>query len=60
MLSEIGRTLDEEIALKKTETRLSSQLGREQLKECVERNLLSLGAPRIGRRSFFLTHSVSS
>jgi hypothetical protein len=54
MLSEIGRTLDEEIRLKKTETRLSSQLGREKLKECVERNLLSLGASRIGRDTLLI------
>jgi len=54
MLSEIGRTLDEEIRLKKTETRLSSQLGREQLKECVEKNLLSLGASRIGRETLLI------
>lgn len=47
LLSEIARTLDEEISLRKTETRLSSQLGRVSLKGGVERNVLSLGAPRI-------------
>jgi hypothetical protein len=54
MLGEIGRTLDEEIKLKKTETRLSSQLGRVKLKEYVERNLLSLGASRIGRDTLLI------
>jgi hypothetical protein len=54
MLNEIGRTLNEEISLEKTETRLSSQLERVKLKECVERNVLSLGAGRIGRDTLLI------
>ena len=54
MLSEIARVLDEETSLKKTETRLSSQLGRLSLKERVERNLLSLGAGRIKEETLLM------
>jgi len=48
MLSEIGRSLNERIALKKTETRLSNELGREGLRERVMENLLRRASGRIG------------
>ena len=48
MLSEIGRSLNERIALKKTETRLSNELGRAGLGERVMENLLRRAAGRIG------------
>ena len=48
LLSEIARSLNEEIRLKKTETRLSNEIGRWGLGERVERNVLRLGARRIG------------
>ena len=54
MLSEIARTLDEEMSLKETETRISSQLGRLSLKERVEKNVLSLGAERIKEETLLM------
>ena len=48
LLSEIARSLNEEIRLKKTETRLSNEVGRWGLGERLERNILKLGAGRIG------------
>jgi len=47
MLSEIGRSLNEAIALKKTETRLSNQLGRPGLEATMVQNLQALAARRI-------------
>ena len=48
LLSEIARSLNEKIRLKKTETRLSNEVGRWGLGERLERNVLRLGARRIG------------
>jgi len=47
LLSEIGRALNEPIALKKTETRLSYELKRAGLRERLLGNLLSMASPRI-------------
>jgi hypothetical protein len=47
MLSEIARSLNEPIALKKTETRLSNEIKRAGLRESLLENLLSMASPRI-------------
>lgn len=47
-LTQIGRTLEEKISLKKTHERLCRQIGREGLGESVDRMLLKEGAARIG------------
>lgn len=48
MLSQIARSLNEPIALKKTETRLSVELGRRGLRERLVENLLARASGRIG------------
>jgi len=47
LLSEIGRALNEPIRLKKTETRLSNELGRVSLADHLLENLLRKGSGRI-------------
>ena len=47
LLSEIGRALNEPISLKKTETRLSNELGRVSLEDHLVENLLSKASGRI-------------
>ena len=47
LLSEIARALNEPIALKKTENRLSNEIKRTGLRECLLENLLGMGSPRI-------------
>jgi len=49
MLTEIGRTLEERIALRKTEERLSRNLQREGLGRTVQDNLVGMAASHIGR-----------
>jgi len=51
MLSDIGRSLNERIALKKTETRLSNELKRVGLRERVMENLLRKAGGRIGEET---------
>src|SRR4030066_1650390 len=46
-LTEVGRSLGEKISLKKTEERLSRQLGRRGLERRVQRRLIEQAAPRI-------------
>jgi len=46
-LTEVGRALGEEISLKKTEERLSRQLGRRRLDREIQRRLIEHAAPRI-------------
>ena len=46
-LTEVGRALGERISLKKTEERLSRQLGRRGLDRELERRLIEHAAPRI-------------
>jgi hypothetical protein len=54
MLSEIARSLNEDIALKKTENRLSRQINREGLGRAVEKNLLSLASRRIKKKTLLV------
>ena len=46
-LTEVGRALGERISLKKTEERLSRQLGRRGLERRIQRRLIEQAAPRI-------------
>jgi hypothetical protein len=46
-LTEVGRALGERISLKKTEERLSRQLGRRGLDREIQRRLIEQAAPRI-------------
>ena len=46
-LTEVGRALGERISLKKTEGRLSRQLGRKRLDREIQRRLIEHAAPRI-------------
>jgi len=46
-LTEVGRALGERISLKKTEERLSRQLGRRGLDREIQRRLIAQAAPRI-------------
>lgn len=46
-LTEVGRALSERISLKKTEERLSRQLGRRGLDREIQRRLIEQAAPRI-------------
>jgi hypothetical protein len=48
LLTEIGRTLEEGIALDKTEERLSRNLQRTELEATVQENLLKMAASRVG------------
>jgi hypothetical protein len=50
-LSEIGRALEERIALIKTEARLSRNLGRAELRELLGAAVLREGSARIGGRT---------
>jgi hypothetical protein len=54
MLSEIARSLNEDIRLKKTENRLSRQVKREGLGRTVEKNLLSLASRRIKKKTLLV------
>ena len=53
-LSEIGRALEETIALIKTETRLSRNLGREELREHLGAAVLRKGSTRIRERTLLV------
>src|SRR5262245_52188378 len=53
-LTEIGRALEEPIALAKTETRLSRNLGRPELGNHVAAAVLREGASRIGERTLLI------
>jgi len=46
-LTEVGRALGEKISLKKTEERLSRQLGRRGLERRIQRRLIEQASPRI-------------
>lgn len=54
-LSEIGRALEEETALKKVIERLGRQLGRAELRPRVREKLLVLGAPTVGEETLLVT-----
>ncbi|MDH3660162.1 MAG: hypothetical protein OEU92_09055, partial [Alphaproteobacteria bacterium] len=53
-LSEIGRALEETIPLIKTETRLSRNLGREELREHLGAAVLQKGSAKIGERTLLV------
>jgi len=53
-LSEIGRSLEETIPLIKTETRLSRNLGREELREHLGAAMLQEGSARIRERTLLV------
>jgi hypothetical protein len=54
LLSEIARALNEPIALKKTETRLSNEAGRRGLRQQLTENLLSVASHRVGDDSLLV------
>ena len=54
LLSEIGRSLNETIALKKTETRLSNELRRVGLGDHLMENLLSVARKRISEDTLLI------
>jgi len=53
-LSEIGRALGEPTALKKVIERLGRHLKRREVRERVEKNLLELGAERVGEETLLI------
>ncbi|MFQ5939839.1 MAG: hypothetical protein ACE5KL_07225 [Alphaproteobacteria bacterium] len=53
-LTEIGRALEESIALAKTETRLSRNLGRPELRQHLEAAVLKQGSRRIDKRTLLI------
>jgi hypothetical protein len=53
-LSEIGRSLNETIPLAKTETRLSRNLARPELRVAIGGALIREGAPRIGEKTLLV------
>ena len=53
-LSEIGRALEETVPLAKTETRLSRNLGREELRRQVGGAVLGEGSARIAKRTLLV------
>ncbi len=54
LLTEIGRTLEEAIPLRKTEYRLSRNLQRPELEDTVQTNLLRMGASRVGQDTLLI------
>jgi len=53
-LKEIARALGEKISLKKTQYRLSRQLGREDLGSRVLKGLFDLAAPRVEKKTLLI------
>jgi len=53
-LTEVARALKEKISLKKTQYRLSRQLGREDLETRVLRSILRLGAPHVDKKTLLI------
>jgi len=54
MLTEVGRTLEETIALRKTEWRLSRNLQRPELEDTIQDNVLAMAAGRIGQDTLLI------
>lgn len=54
LLTEVGRTLEEEIPLRKTEWRLSRNLQRPELEPTVLENLLRMASSRVGRDTLLI------
>ena len=54
LLTEVGRTLEEDIALRKTEYRLSRNLQRPELEDTVQANLLRMASGRVGEDTLLI------
>ncbi len=54
VLTKVGRALEENISIKKTEERLSRQLGRSSLGSIVQHNLLKEGSSRIHKDTLLI------
>ena len=54
VLTKIGRTLEEEVSLKKVEERLSRQLLRRGLGQKIQNNLLKLAAPLVSKDTLLI------
>ena len=54
LLTEIGRTLEEPIALRKTQWRLSRNLQRTELEDTLQSNLLKMGQSRVGQDTLLI------
>lgn len=54
LLSEVGRTLEESIALIKTEERLSRNLQRPELEGVVQENIMKMASAHIGRDTLLI------
>lgn len=54
VLTKIGRTLEEGVSLKKVEERLSRQLYRAGLGQRIQRNLLRVAAPMVGKETLLI------
>ena len=53
-LTEIGRSLEEDIPLHATHKRLSRNLGEESLGSCLKKNVLNLGAKRVSNKTLLI------
>jgi hypothetical protein len=54
LLTEIGRSLEEDIPLRKTEWRLSRNLQRKELASCVQENVLRMASDRIAKDTLLI------
>jgi hypothetical protein len=54
LLTEVGRTLEEDIALRKTEYRLCRNLQRPELEDTLQENLLGIASPRVGKDTLLI------
>jgi hypothetical protein len=54
VLTEVGRTLEEDIPLRKTEYRLSRNLQREELEDTLQTNLLRMASSRVGEDTLLI------
>ncbi len=54
LLTQVGRTLEEDIPLRKTEWRLSRNLQRPYLEAKVQKNLLRMASSRVGRDTLLI------
>ena len=54
LLTEIGRSLEESIALHKTEDRLSRNLQRSELEKTVQENVLKMAARHVGEDTLLI------
>ncbi len=54
LLTEIGRTLEEDIPLRKTHNRLSRNLQRPELEKTIQENVLRMAASRVGQDTLLI------